>query len=73
MRLPLLSSKELIKILAKIGYAPVRQKGSHIRLVCADRPPITIPDYRAIDRSLIKRILRQANLNDDDFLDIMRR
>jgi predicted RNA binding protein YcfA (HicA-like mRNA interferase family) len=71
MRLPLLSSKELIKILAKAGYAPVRQKGSHIRLICGGRPPITVPDYRVVDRSLLKMILREANLSDRDFLNLL--
>ncbi|ATZ61525.2 MAG: type II toxin-antitoxin system HicA family toxin [Methanosarcinales archaeon Met12] len=32
-KLPVLSGRELIKILAKIGFSPVRQKGSHIILV----------------------------------------
>ncbi len=70
MQLPLLSGKELIKTMAKIGYAPVWQKGSHIRLARKGRPSITIPDYRLIDRSLLKRILRQANLSEEDFFDL---
>jgi predicted RNA binding protein YcfA (HicA-like mRNA interferase family) len=32
-KLPVLSGHELIKILKKIGFEPVRQKGSHIVLV----------------------------------------
>ena len=29
-KLPLLSSKELIKILNNLGFVPIRQKGSHV-------------------------------------------
>ena len=31
-KLPRLSGKEVIKILSKIGFDPVRQKGSHVIL-----------------------------------------
>lgn len=31
-KLPVLSGKELIKILQKIGFEVVRQKGSHVSL-----------------------------------------
>ncbi|MFZ3073970.1 MAG: type II toxin-antitoxin system HicA family toxin [Minisyncoccales bacterium] len=71
MRLPLISSRELIKALGKIGYSPARQRGSHIRLICAGKPPITVPDYHLIDRSLLKMILREANLSDRDFLNLL--
>jgi len=54
MRLPLVSSQELIKAMSKIGYYPIRQRGSHIRLQCAERPSITIPNYKTIDKSLLK-------------------
>lgn len=29
-----------------VGYMVVRQRGSHIRLECAGRKPITVPDYK---------------------------
>ena len=61
-RLPILSGRELIRILNQIGYQEVRQRGSHIRLVCPGRAPVTIPNYRTIDRKLLKKILRDAKL-----------
>ena len=61
-RLPILSGRELIRILNQIGYQEVRQRGSHIRLVCPGRAPVTIPNYRTIDRRLLKKILRDAKL-----------
>lgn len=36
-KLPILSGKEIIKVLQKIGYHRVRQRGSHIRLACPGR------------------------------------
>lgn len=31
MKLPIISGKEAVKAFEKLGYAPVRQKGSHMR------------------------------------------
>jgi predicted RNA binding protein YcfA (HicA-like mRNA interferase family) len=66
-RLPILSGKELIRILKRAGYQEVRQRGSHIRLVCPGRKPITVPDYKTIDRTLLRKILRDAELSPEQF------
>ncbi|MCH7978254.1 MAG: type II toxin-antitoxin system HicA family toxin [Acidobacteria bacterium] len=60
--LPILSGKELVRILGKVGYREVRQRGSHIRLSCPGRKPVTVPNYKSIDRSLLRKILRDARL-----------
>ncbi len=40
---------ELINALARLGYRPVRQTGSHIRLQCDDPVyAITIPNHRPL-------------------------
>ncbi len=65
--LPILSGRELIRILERIGYREVRQKGSHIRLNCPGRRSVTVPNYKAIDRSLLKKILRDARLSVSEF------
>lgn len=70
-RLPLLSGKQLIKILAKIGYQPVRQRGSHIRLSTDGKKSLTVPNYKQIDRSLLIKILRDAELKPEDFLNLL--
>lgn len=70
VQLPILSGKEIVKILSKIGYIEVRQRGSHIRLVCDERKPITVPNYKSVDRSLLVKILRDAELTTDEFEDL---
>ncbi len=65
--LPILSGKELIRILGKVGYREVRQRGSHIRLTCLGRKPVTVPNYKSIDRSLLRKILRDARLTIAEF------
>lgn len=66
--LPILSGKEIIKILEKIGYRQIRQRGSHIRLTHHSKKSITIPDYKTIGRGLLRKILRDAETSIDDFL-----
>ena len=66
-RLPLLSGRGLIKVLNKLGYREVRQRGSHVRLECPGRGPVTVPDYKLIDRSLLRKILRDAELTTNEF------
>ena len=70
-QLPLLSGREIIKILAKLGYREIRQRGSHIRLSCTDKRPVTVPDYKEIDRSLLRKIMRDAEISVDEFIKLL--
>ena len=70
-RLPILSGRAIVKALAKVGYAEVRQRGSHIRLECAGKKSITVPDHKVIGRGLLKKILRDAKLAAEDFVKLL--
>ena len=67
-QLPSLSGRKLVTILSKFGYQVVRQRGSHMRLEAPSRDPITVPDYKEIDRSLVRKILRDAHITVEEFL-----
>ena len=71
MKLPVLSGREVIRALDKIGYRKVRQRGSHIRLKCPDRTPLTVPDHKEIGRGLLRKILRDAKVSREEFLDLL--
>ena len=68
-QLPLLSGHEIVKILERFGYHVVRQWGSHVRLEAQGRRPVTVPDYGEADRSLLRKILRDADISPDDFIE----
>ena len=70
-KLPILSGKEIIKSLEKIGYRQVRQRGSHIRLSCPGKRSVTVPDYKTISRGLLRKILRDAELSSEDLNKIL--
>ena len=48
--LPLISGNRCIKALQKIGYMKTHTKGSHVRLVCPNRAPVTVPQHDELDR-----------------------
>lgn len=70
-QLPLVSAKKVVKVLEKCGYTVVRQRGSHMRLLCDNRPPVTVPNYKVIDRALLLKILRDARLTAADFVSML--
>jgi predicted RNA binding protein YcfA (HicA-like mRNA interferase family) len=68
-KLPVLAGKDLIRILEKLGYLQVRQKGSHVRLrhpSDPERQPITIPLHSEVAFGTLRRILRDASLSVDE-------
>ena len=72
-KLPRLSGKEVIKILAKIGFIPVRQKGSHVILkkqTDAGARALVVPLHDEIDRGTLLEIIRQAGLKREKFLEL---
>ena len=69
--LPILSGREIVKALAKIGYRTVRKRGSHVRLACPDRISVTVPDYRAVSKGLLRKVLRDALLSVEGFLRLL--
>lgn len=70
-QLPILSARDLIKALTALGYRETRQRGSHIRLACSGRKSVTVPNYKTIDRALLRKILRDADLDVEEFLRLL--
>ncbi len=61
----------IVAALNRLGFAVVRQRGSHIRLEkrLPDRTiRITVPAHRPVKRSTLAKLLKQAEVSLDDFL-----
>ena len=70
-KLPILTGKELIKILMKIGFNKIRQKGSHVFLRHPDGRTTVVPNHpgEKIDRSLLNKIIKKdLGISIDEFL-----
>lgn len=74
-QLPILSGTEVVKALERGGYENVRQRGSHIRLASSTRPqwPVTVPRHKTIGRGLLRKIIQDAGLSIEQFLDLLRK
>jgi predicted RNA binding protein YcfA (HicA-like mRNA interferase family) len=72
-RLPVVSAKELEKLLLKLGFEISRQKGSHRFYKHPDGRYTTIPHHPGedISRPLIRAILRQIELDADDYIRLL--
>lgn len=58
---PAMKPKQLLAILKGLGYETQRQVGSHRRLVCEGRPPLTFAFHSGatIPPGLVRKILVQ--------------
>ena len=68
-RLPIIDFKTMEKLLLRLGFAPTRQKGSHVFYRHSDGRTTTVPNHQGRDlaRPLIREILREIELSPDQF------
>lgn len=67
-RLPVLSGRDFVTVLAKLGYAFDRQRGSHI-ILRYTQPPyrrLVVPDHDEIAKGTLRALLRDIGLSADD-------
>ena len=72
-KLPLITAKDLIKILLRLGFELKRQKGSHKFFQHQDGRTTVVPDHgnEQIDRGLLNKIIKQdLMLSIEEFLQV---
>jgi predicted RNA binding protein YcfA (HicA-like mRNA interferase family) len=70
-KLPVLSGKELVRALSKIGFVPVRQKGSHVFIRHPDGRRTVVPLHKEINKSTLMDILSQSKLKKEELLKLL--
>ena len=71
MKLKPYSYKTVIKILSKLGFAVIRQRGSHIILKGSyknKKRTVVVPKHKEIAIGTLRGILFQAGLTIEEFL-----
>lgn len=68
---PIISGDQCISALERIGYRIARTKGSHVRMRCAGRRPVTVPKHHELDRGTLRAILRTADISVADFTKLL--
>ncbi|HEX8447715.1 MAG TPA: type II toxin-antitoxin system HicA family toxin [Sphingomonas sp.] len=69
--LPVLSGQEIIRILERLGYVRVRQRGSHV-VMRRDSSGCVVPLHNEVKAGTLGGILRQAGLTADIFIAAIR-
>ena len=70
-RLPIVSGNKVIKALSKIGYYFFSQRGSHVKLKHPERKTLVIPLHKELDRGTLRAIIKAADLNVDEFIELL--
>ncbi len=70
-KLPMLKAKELVRVLEKLGFHLLRQKGSHMFFQHADGRTTVVPNHPSdeLDRGLLNKIIKKdLGLSREEFL-----
>lgn len=73
-KLPVVSGRETVRALERVGYELVRQRGSHFRLrhpTDQNRKPVTVPDHAELKSGTLRAILRDASVTADLFRELL--
>ena len=73
-KVPSLPYTQIIAALERDGWVVIRQRGSHIRLekeLASEVLKLTVPAHRPVKRSTLARILKQARIEVDRFIELL--
>ena len=74
-KLPVISGEKAVRAFKRLGYVPVRQRGSHVRLhhpTDSTRRPLTVPiHHRDLGPGLIRKLCRDAGLNPRELSELL--
>jgi predicted RNA binding protein YcfA (HicA-like mRNA interferase family) len=68
VKLPLLSGRQVLSALERLGFVEIHRKGSHVKMRHSDGRIIVFPYHSEIDRFTLKGALRDAEIGLEDFL-----
>ena len=68
MKLPLLSGRQVLAALQRMGFVEIHRKGSHVKMEHPDGRRIVFPFHGEVDRFTLKGALRDADVVAEEFL-----
>lgn len=68
MKLPLLSGRQVLATMQRLGFIEVHRRGSHVKMEHADGRKIVFPFHDEVDRYTLKGALQDADIQVEDFL-----
>lgn len=70
-RLPVVSGREAMRALERLGFVVVRQRGSHF-VLRRGTSGCVVPDHRELKIGTLTGILKQAGVSADEFVAALR-
>jgi len=71
-KLPVISGRNLVRALSKVGFQLDRQKGSHMILFRTEpTTTLSVPDHRELDRGTLRALLRQAGISPQELSQLL--
>jgi predicted RNA binding protein YcfA (HicA-like mRNA interferase family) len=70
-KLPVVSGDETIRVLVRLGFVEMRQRGSHV-VLRRGTDGCVVPKHRELNLGTLTGILKQANVSTDDFVRLLK-
>jgi len=68
MKLRLLSGRQVLAALQRLGFVELHRRGSHVKMEHPDGRRIVFPFHDEIDRRTLKGALQDASVDIDEFM-----
>jgi predicted RNA binding protein YcfA (HicA-like mRNA interferase family) len=68
MKLPLLSGRQVLSALQRLGFVELHRRGSHVKMEHPDGRRIVFPLHDEVDRRTLKGALQDASVEIEEFL-----
>jgi predicted RNA binding protein YcfA (HicA-like mRNA interferase family) len=69
VKLPLVSGRQVLSTLERMGFIEINRRGSHVKMRHADGRIIVFPYHPELDRYTLKGALRDAEIDFVDFFE----
>ena len=72
-KLPVISGRQLVKALNKLGFSQISQKGSHVKMQHPDGRVAIIPDHKEIKKGTLKKgILNPLSISVEELIKLLK-
>jgi predicted RNA binding protein YcfA (HicA-like mRNA interferase family) len=68
MKLPLLSGRQVLAALQRLGFVELHRRGSHVKMDHPDGRRIVFPFHDELDRRTLQGALHDASVDIEEFL-----
>jgi predicted RNA binding protein YcfA (HicA-like mRNA interferase family) len=69
VKVPLLSGRQVMAALQRLGFVEIHRKGSHVKMEHPDGRRIVFPFHAEVDRYTLKGALQDADVDLAEFLE----